>query len=64
MDPKIIFITILGMAVVTYLPRLLPVWLLSFAPAACPGHPLAALRARGGTVSYAVPLAADPAGQA
>ena len=29
MDPKIIFITILGMAVVTYLPRLLPVWLLS-----------------------------------
>lgn len=29
MDQKIIFLTILGMALVTYLPRLLPVWLLS-----------------------------------
>ncbi len=29
MDQKIIFFTILGMALVTYLPRLLPVWLLS-----------------------------------
>lgn len=29
MDQKIIFLTILGMALVTFLPRLLPVWLLS-----------------------------------
>lgn len=29
MDQKVIFFTILGMALVTYLPRLLPVWLLS-----------------------------------
>jgi branched-subunit amino acid transport protein len=29
MDEKILIITILGMAVVTYLPRLLPVWLLA-----------------------------------
>ncbi len=29
MDQKIIFLTILGMALVTYLPRLLPVWLLA-----------------------------------
>ncbi len=29
MDQKIIFLTILGMASVTYIPRLLPVWLLS-----------------------------------
>lgn len=29
MDQKLIFLTILGMAVVTYLPRLLPSWLLS-----------------------------------
>jgi len=29
MDQKIIFLTILGMALVTYIPRLLPVWLLS-----------------------------------
>lgn len=29
MDQKIIFLTILGMAVVTYLPRLLPTWLLT-----------------------------------
>ena len=29
MDQTIIFITILGMGVATYLPRLLPVWLLS-----------------------------------
>lgn len=29
MDQKTIFLTILGMALVTYIPRLLPVWLLS-----------------------------------
>ena len=29
MDQKILFLTILGMALVTYLPRLLPVWLLA-----------------------------------
>ena len=29
MDQKTIFLTILGMALVTYVPRLLPVWLLS-----------------------------------
>lgn len=29
MDQKLIFLTILGMGLVTYLPRLLPVWLLS-----------------------------------
>lgn len=29
MDQTIIFLTILGMAAVTYLPRLLPVWMLS-----------------------------------
>jgi len=29
MDQKAIFLTILGMALVTYIPRLLPVWLLS-----------------------------------
>lgn len=29
MDQRAIFLTILGMGVVTYLPRLLPVWLLS-----------------------------------
>ncbi|HZW02935.1 MAG TPA: AzlD domain-containing protein [Anaerolineaceae bacterium] len=29
MDQKILFLTILGMLAVTYLPRLLPVWLLS-----------------------------------
>lgn len=29
MDQKVIFFAILGMMVVTYLPRLLPVWLLS-----------------------------------
>ena len=29
MDQKIIFLTILGMGVVTFLPRLLPVWVLS-----------------------------------
>ena len=29
MDQKDIFLTILGMALVTYIPRLLPVWLLS-----------------------------------
>jgi branched-subunit amino acid transport protein len=29
MDQKVIFLTILGMAVVTYLPRLLPAWFLS-----------------------------------
>ncbi len=29
MDQKTIFVTILGMALVTYIPRLLPVWLLS-----------------------------------
>jgi branched-subunit amino acid transport protein len=29
MDQSIVFLTILGMALVTYLPRLLPVWLLS-----------------------------------
>ncbi len=29
MDQQIVLITILGMALVTYLPRLLPVWLLS-----------------------------------
>lgn len=29
MDQKIIFLTILGMALVTFLPRLLPVWFLS-----------------------------------
>ncbi len=29
MDQKVIFLTILGMALVTYLPRLLPAWLLS-----------------------------------
>lgn len=29
MDQRAVFITILGMALVTYLPRLLPVWLLS-----------------------------------
>ncbi len=29
MDQNIIFLTILGMALVTYLPRLLPVWLLA-----------------------------------
>lgn len=29
MDQKAIFITIIGMALVTYLPRLLPVWFLS-----------------------------------
>lgn len=29
MDQKIIFLTILGMALVTFLPRLLPVWLLA-----------------------------------
>lgn len=29
MDQKTIFVTILGMALVTYLPRLLPLWLLS-----------------------------------
>jgi branched-subunit amino acid transport protein len=29
MDQTLIFLTILGMAVVTYLPRLLPAWLLS-----------------------------------
>jgi branched-subunit amino acid transport protein len=29
MDQRTIFLTILGMAVVTYLPRLLPTWLLS-----------------------------------
>jgi branched-subunit amino acid transport protein len=29
MDQKIIFLTILGMAGVTYIPRLLPVWLLT-----------------------------------
>jgi branched-subunit amino acid transport protein len=29
MDQKTIFLTILGMLVVTYLPRLLPVWFLS-----------------------------------
>ncbi len=29
MDQKIVFVTILGMALVTYLPRLLPAWLLS-----------------------------------
>jgi branched-subunit amino acid transport protein len=28
-DQKVIFLTILGMALVTYLPRLLPVWLLA-----------------------------------
>ena len=29
MDQKLIFLTIIGMALVTYLPRLLPVWVLS-----------------------------------
>jgi branched-subunit amino acid transport protein len=29
MDQRLIFLTVLGMALVTYLPRLLPVWLLS-----------------------------------
>ncbi len=29
MDQKVIFLTILGMALVTYMPRLLPVWLLA-----------------------------------
>ena len=29
MDQRAIFLTILGMALVTYIPRLLPVWLLS-----------------------------------
>lgn len=29
MDQRAIFLTILGMALVTYVPRLLPVWLLS-----------------------------------
>jgi branched-subunit amino acid transport protein len=29
MDQTLIFLTILGMALVTYLPRLLPVWLLA-----------------------------------
>ena len=29
MDQKTLFLTILGMAAVTYLPRLLPVWILS-----------------------------------
>jgi len=29
MDQKVIFLTILGMLLVTYLPRLLPIWLLS-----------------------------------
>jgi branched-subunit amino acid transport protein len=29
MDQKAVFLTILGMALVTYIPRLLPVWVLS-----------------------------------
>jgi len=29
MDQKVIFLVIVGMALVTYLPRLLPVWMLS-----------------------------------
>lgn len=29
MDQKIIFLTLLGMALVTFLPRLLPIWLLA-----------------------------------
>jgi branched-subunit amino acid transport protein len=29
MDQKIIFLTIIGMGIVTYIPRVLPVWLLS-----------------------------------
>lgn len=32
MDQKIVFLTILGMALVTYLPRVLPVWLLASRP--------------------------------
>lgn len=32
MDQNAIFLTILGMALVTYIPRLLPVWLLSSRP--------------------------------
>ena len=36
MDEKIIFLTILGMALVTYLPRALPVWLLASRPLPAP----------------------------
>jgi len=32
MDQKLVFFTILGMTAVTYLPRVLPVWLLSSRP--------------------------------
>ena len=32
MDQKALFLTILGMALVTYIPRLLPIWVLSSRP--------------------------------